>query len=147
MHFSTTIVQTGNNTGIEVPSEVLEQLGGGKRPAVTVNVNGYRYRTSVGVMGGQAMIPLSADHRRGSGLAGGDPVEVDLALDDEPRVLDVPPDLRAALGENQAAAAGFDRLSYSARRRIVMAVDGAKGEDTRRRRIAKAIQDLYDGRA
>lgn len=147
VRYSTSIVQTGNNTGIEVPAAVLEQLGGGRRPAVTVSINGYRYRSSVGAMGGRAMIPLSAEHRSVSGLAGGDPVEVDLSLDAEPRVLDVPPDLRAALSEDQAAAARFDGLSYSARRRIVTAVDGAKGEDTRRRRIAKAVRDLREVRA
>ncbi|MGP3534386.1 hypothetical protein ACTU3I_06280 [Microbacterium sp. RD1] len=33
MRFETTLHQTGNNTGIEVPPDVLEALGGGKRPA------------------------------------------------------------------------------------------------------------------
>ena len=48
--FETTMSQFGNNTGIEVPPAVLEALGGGKRPAVVVSVNGYEYRSTVGVM-------------------------------------------------------------------------------------------------
>jgi len=33
--------QDGNNTGIEVPAEVMDALGAGKRPPVVVNVNGF----------------------------------------------------------------------------------------------------------
>jgi bacteriocin resistance YdeI/OmpD-like protein/uncharacterized protein DUF1905 len=147
MRFSTTIVQMGNNTGIEVPTEALDALGGGKRPAVTVSVADYVYRSTVATMGGRSLIPLSAEHRRASGLAGGATVEVELTLDEEPRVLEVPADLRAALADDPDAAAFFDGLSYSRRRRIVLAVDGAKGDDTRRRRISKAVADLHVGKA
>lgn len=147
MRYSTTIVQTGNNTGIEVPPEALDALGGGKRPAVTVSVGDYVYRSTIGTMGGRSLIPLSAEHRRASGLGGGDAVEVELTLDDEPRVLEVPADLRVALADDPDAAAFFDGLSYSRRRRIVLAVDGAKGDDTRRRRISKTVTDLHDGKA
>ena len=145
MRYVTTIQQTGNNTGVEVPPEVLEALGAGRRPAVAVRLNGYAYRSSVGAMGGRALIPLSAAHRRASGLAGGDQVEVELEVDDEPRVLEVPADLRAALAEEPTAAEAFDALSASRRRRVVTLVDEAKGDDTRRRRITRCIQDLRDG--
>lgn len=46
MRFQTTLFQAGNNTGIEVPPELLDELGGGKRPAVTVTVNGFSYPSS-----------------------------------------------------------------------------------------------------
>lgn len=42
--FETKVAVTGNNTGIEVPVGVIEQMGAGKRPAVLVDVNGYQYR-------------------------------------------------------------------------------------------------------
>ena len=42
--FDTTLTATGSNTGIVVPDELIEQLAGGKRPAVIVEVNGYEYR-------------------------------------------------------------------------------------------------------
>ncbi|CAN5282701.1 hypothetical protein BH09ACT8_BH09ACT8_60750 [soil metagenome] len=38
MRFSTTLLQVGNNTGIEVPSEIVTALGAGKRAAVLVNI-------------------------------------------------------------------------------------------------------------
>ena len=57
MRFRTTIVRSGpNNTGIEVPPDVVEALGGGKRAPVTITVNGYSYRSSLASMGGASMI-------------------------------------------------------------------------------------------
>jgi Domain of unknown function (DUF1905) len=58
MKFSTTMFQDGNNTGIEVPPDVVEALGAGKRPPVVVNVNGFSYRSTVAPMGGKFLIPF-----------------------------------------------------------------------------------------
>src|SRR5215472_11479195 len=95
--FDTTVTATGNNTGIVVPDDVISELGAGKRPAVVVNVNGYEYRNTVGVMGGQHMISISAAVRQETGLKGGDPIHVTLTLADAPREVDVPGDFAAAL--------------------------------------------------
>ncbi len=72
-------------TGIEVPPSVLESLGGGKRPAVVVGFAGYTYRTTIGVMGGRYLIPVSAEHRAAAGVQAGDQLTVSLTLDDAPR--------------------------------------------------------------
>ena len=103
MKFKTTILQSGNNTGIEVPTEVVEGLGGGKKPAVIVTVGDYGYRSSIAVMGGKFLIPLSAERRAESGIKGGDAVEVELALDTQPREVVVPEDLSVALAGDAAA--------------------------------------------
>ena len=71
----------GNTTGIPVPPEVIEQLGGGKRPAVRVSIGSFRYRTTIGVMKGQTLIPVSADRRKQAGIAAGDQIEVELEPD------------------------------------------------------------------
>ncbi|HET8787218.1 MAG TPA: YdeI/OmpD-associated family protein [Actinomycetes bacterium] len=148
MRFRTTIVQSGKNTtAIQVPEEVMEALGAGKRPAVTVTVNGYRYRSTVASMGGVAMVSLSAEHRAGAGVAGGDEVEVDLELDTAPREVEVPADLAAALDAEPAARSTFDGLSYSNRSWHVLQVTGAKTDETRRRRIARSVDLLKQGRA
>jgi antitoxin component of MazEF toxin-antitoxin module len=148
MRFRTTIVQSGKNTtGIQVPDEVMEALGAGKRPAVTVTVNGYRYRSTVASMGGVAMVSLSAEHRAGAGVAGGDDVEVDLELDTAPREVEVPADLAAALDAEPAARSTFDGLSYSNKSWHVLQVNGAKTDETRRRRIARSVDLLKQGRA
>lgn len=129
-------------TGFEVPAEVVAALGSAKRPAVRVTVGGHTYQTTVAPMGGRFMVALSAENRTAAMVAAGDEVEVEIALDIEPRVLEVPADLAAALDSEPAARRAFDALSYSNRRRYVLDVDGAKTAETRQRRIAKAVTDL-----
>jgi len=141
MRFDTTMSQMGNNTGIEVPAELLDQLGGGKRPAVTVVVNGFAYDSTVGVMGGRFLIPFSSDKRAATGIAGGDAITVELELDSAPRTTVVPDDLAAALAAAGATEA-FDKLAPSARKAHVANVEGAKAQDTRERRVAAIIDKL-----
>jgi hypothetical protein len=142
MEFSTTMFQDGNNTGIEVPAEVVEAIGAGKRPPVVVTVNGYSYRSTVAPMGGKYLLPFSAERRNESGIAGGDAIDVKVVLDSAPRVVDVPADLRAALDDAPEAAAAWARLSYSHQKAHVTAVLGAKAAETRARRIAAAVAKL-----
>ena len=146
MKFETRIFQSGNNTGIEVPAEVVEGLGGGKKPAVAVTVSGYSYRSSIAVMGGRFLIPLSAERRAESGIKGGDAVEVELALDDKPREVTVPDDLAAALAGDAAAKTFFETLSYSNRLRHVLSVTDAKTPETRQRRIDKVLEMMRAGK-
>ncbi|MCK9494030.1 MAG: YdeI/OmpD-associated family protein [Dehalococcoidia bacterium] len=149
MKFTTTIHQEPgkNHAGIPVPPEVIEELGAGKRPAVVVTIGGHTYRNSIGSMGGHSVISLSAANREAAGVVGGDKVEVTIELDTAPREVDVPEDLAAALKQDAAAAAAFEPLSYSRKSRIVLSVEGAKTEETRQRRIAKAVEDLKAGKA
>lgn len=141
IRYRTTMQLTGRNTGIPVPPEVLERLGGGRRPAVLVEVNGYRYASTVGSMGGRALIPFSAEHREASSIAGGDDLEVGLSLDHSPREVAVPADLAAAL-QQAGLSETFARLAPSHRKAHVTAIESAKGGDTRRRRIEAAVDKL-----
>ncbi|WP_270353432.1 YdeI/OmpD-associated family protein [Microbacterium testaceum] len=141
MRFETTLSQTGNNTGIEVPADVVEQLGGGKRPAVLVDVNGYSYQSTIGVMGGRFLIPFSSDKRAATGLAGGDAITVELTLDTAPRTVEIPDDLAAALAAAGARGA-FDALSPSARKAHVTKVTSAKAAETRTRRVEAVVAAL-----
>ena len=81
MRVTTEIHLTGKNTGILVPPEAVESLGGGKRAKVVVTVGGHTYRSSIASMGGLFLISLSAENRAAAGVAGGDVVEVDIDLD------------------------------------------------------------------
>ena len=147
MKFRTVIVQTGNNTGIEVPEDVVAALGTGKRPPVRVTLKGYTYRNTVAVMGGKYMLSVSAEVRAKAGVAGGEAVDVDVELDTEKREVEVPPDFAAALKKDAGAESFFDGLSYSNKRRLVMAIDAAKAVDTRQRRIERTVANLHEGRA
>jgi len=148
MRFHTTMEQNGKKaTGIRVPDEVVEALGSGKRPAVTVTINGYTYRNTIAVMGGVFMVGVSAEHRAGAGVAGGDEVDVDIALDTAPREVTVPDDFATALDAAPKARATFDGLSYSNRSWHVLQVTGVRTDETRQRRIGKSVDMLREGRA
>jgi hypothetical protein len=144
--FKGTLAQVGNNTGIEVPPAIVEALGAGKKPAVSVNVNGYAYRSTIAVMGGRYMIAFSADKRAATGIKRGDRIEVTLELDTAPRVMEVPPDLQKALDRNKAAKAYFATLSYSNQRRHIDPINAAKSDETRARRIEKSVALFAEGK-
>ena len=145
MKFSTTIELGGKTaTGMRIPAEIVASLGSGKKPAVRVTINGYTYRSTVAVYGGEFMLPVSAEVRAGAGISAGDEVEVIIELDTEPREVTVPPDLAAALDADAAARQSFDGLSYSNKRRIILSIEDAKTPETRQRRIDKAVEKLRE---
>ncbi len=144
--FETLVAMTGNNTGIVVPDEVIAQLGAGRRPSVVVDVNGYRYRNTVGVMGGRHLISISAAVREATGLQGGDPITVTLTIADSPREITIPDDFAAAVAADAQAATFFAKLSPSMQRYHADNVNAAKSSETRQRRIDKAIASFRDGK-
>lgn len=131
-----------NATGLRVPAEVIAALGTQKRPRVKVSLNGYSYRSTVAPYGDVFMLPLSQEHRAAAGVNAGDEVEVTIELDLEPRTVEVPDDLRAALSEKPGATEAFEALAFSRRKESVRQVEEAKAQETRQRRIAKIVADL-----
>jgi hypothetical protein len=147
MKFRTTILQSGKTaTGIEVPAEIVERLGGGKRPPVKATLNGHSYRSTIAVMGGAYMLSVSSDVRTSAGVKGGDEVDVELELDTAPREVAVPPDFAQALAAEPQARQTWETLSYSNKSWHVLQIEGAKTEETRQRRIARSVASLKDGR-
>jgi hypothetical protein len=147
MRFRTTIELGGKTaTGFRVPEDVVTSLDAGKRPAVTVSINGHTYRSTIAPYTGVFMLPLSAENREAAGVAAGDEVDVDVELDTAPRTVEVPADLAAALAADDAARTFFESLSYSNQRRIVLAVQAAKAPETRARRVATSVERLREGR-
>ena len=143
MRFHSTVELGGKTaTGIEVPPDVVTALGSGKRPAVTVTINGYTYRNSIASMGGRYLISVSADVRAKAGVAAGDEVDVEVELDTAPRVVTVPADAAAALHADGAARRAFDALSYSNQQRWILSIEDAKTPQTRQRRIDGMITKL-----
>ena len=140
--FDTRVKAHGNNTGIVVPDDVIERLGSGRRPAVVVDVNGYQYRSTVGVMGGQHLVGISAAVRKETGLKGGDPIHVVLTVATSPREVQMPDDFADALRRDPAAAAFFAALPNSLQRYHADNVASAKAAETRQRRIERAL-DLF----
>ncbi len=146
MRFRATLELHGKTaTGIEVPAEMVDQLGSGRRPPVQVTIGGHTYPSTVAVMGGRYLVPVSAEIRRQAQVEAGQEVEVELTLDTAPRSVTVPAELATAMKTDAAARKVFEGLSYSKQNRIVASVNGAKTEETRQRRIAKALDELHQG--
>ena len=130
--------------GLEVPPEVVAALGGGKRPAVTIAINGHSWKSRVAIMRGRYLLGFSNANRKSAGVATGDEVEVEVELDAGPRVVAEPTDFARALDAVPAARTAYDRLSDSRKREHVRAIESAKKPETRARRIEKALAMLQD---
>ena len=140
MKFQSTVELAGKTaTGIEMPADVVDALAAGKRPAVTVSVGVHTSRTTVAPMAGRYYLPLSAVNRETAGVEAGDDVQVVIALDTEPRVIEAPNNL--ALSLNVPAREFFDALSYSHRRAYGYWITSSKKTDTRERRIGPGRRD------
>ena len=143
MRFTAPLVLHGKTaTGFEVPEDVVTAFGAGKRPPVKVTINGYTYQNTIAPMGGQFFIGVSAEHRKGAGVAAGDLLQVDLELDTAPREVIPPADLLAALDAEPGARQRFDALSYTMRKEHARSVESAKAAATRQRRIEKIVAGL-----
>jgi hypothetical protein len=142
--FEATIEQHGSGTVIVVPFDLKEAFGSA-RPPVRATVNGYTFRTTLFTMGGRALLGLNREVRQAARVEAGQEVSVELARDDEPRTVEVPSDLAAALEEDPTVRETFDGLSYTHRKEYVRWVEDAKRDETRTRRIAKSIELLRKG--
>jgi hypothetical protein len=147
MKFTAELESSGKNTaGFVVPADVVEALGGGGHPKVSVTVNGYTFRTSIARMGGRFLLGFSAERRTAAGVTPGQVLDVEVELDTAPRELDVPEELAAALAADAKAKEFWDTLSYSKQQWHVLQVTSAKTDETRDRRIEKSIGMLREGR-
>jgi Bacteriocin-protection, YdeI or OmpD-Associated/Domain of unknown function (DUF1905) len=139
------VLRKGDGGGhtVEVPLDVREVFGEA-RPPVRGTVNGTPFSTRVAVYGGKYYLGFNREIRDAAEIGDGDELAIELERDDAPRELEVP----AAFGE--ALAAGgvreeFDALSYTHRREYVRWLEEAKRDETRERRLAKAVEMLRDG--
>jgi Bacteriocin-protection, YdeI or OmpD-Associated/Domain of unknown function (DUF1905) len=133
-------------TGIAVPDEVVEALGAGKRPAVTVTIGDHSYRTTVATMGDRFFVPLNAANRDAAGVQAGDEVEVVIELDNAPREVELPDDVRAALARDPLAQRFFHQLSFTHRKEWVRWIAEAKRDETRTARVARMLEALRAGK-
>jgi len=129
---------------LRVPVD-LKGLYGRARPPLRVTIAGHTWRTTPGVYDGVAYIGLNKKVRAAAGVDAGDRVRVTIELDTEPRTVDVPPDLHAALAADPEAEAAFARLSFTHRREYVEWVEEAKRPETRARRVAGTVEGVRRG--
>jgi len=143
LRFNTILLQAGKTaTGIKIPPDIIEKLGAGKKPPVRVTINGFTYRSTVAVMGGAFMVGVNAENRAGAKVKGGDKIDVTIELDTEERIVEVPADFEKVLNKNPDAKKKFATLSYSKKKELVIPIADAKTEETKQRRIEKALMAL-----
>jgi hypothetical protein len=142
--FVATLEQHGSGTVVVVPYDLKEAFGSG-RPPVRATVNGYTFRTTLFTMGGRALLGLNREVREAATVEPGQKVSVELERDDEPRTVEVPSDLAAALDADPVVRETFDGLSYTHRKEYVRWIEEAKRTETRTRRVEKSVEMLREG--
>jgi Bacteriocin-protection, YdeI or OmpD-Associated/Domain of unknown function (DUF1905) len=143
--FEAVLEQRGQGAFVVVPFDVRAEFGQA-RPPVRGTVNGHPFRTTVAVYDGTPYLGFRREVRDAAGIEVGETVAIELDRDDEPREVELPRDLADALAADPEARAQWDRLSYTHRREHVEAIEEAKREDTRLRRVEQALAILREGR-
>jgi hypothetical protein len=144
--FRATLQQQGVGCFVEVPEAIMHALGKAKKPALRVVLNGVELRTTIAVYGGRSLIGLRREIREAAQVMAGETIELSVELDEQPRTVDVPADLAAALAADPDASRAFERLSFTNRKEYVSWVQDAKRPATRQRRVADAPALLKGGR-
>ncbi|NES27098.1 DUF1905 domain-containing protein [Micromonospora terminaliae] len=142
-----TLEQRGPAGAFVLTDEQVSVVGEGRRTfPVRVHVNGVTLPLRLARMGGENLIGLSRAAREQAGVSIGSAYEVAVAADAEPRTVEVPEDLAAALAGDAPARAAFEALAPSHRKEFVRWVGEAKREATRAQRVTKTIEMLRAGR-
>ena len=132
---------------IRVPPQVLTALGQGRRVPVMVTIKAYTYRTTIAVYAGRYYLGVRREVREAAGVVPGEQLTVALTYDAELRTVDLPDVMRSALQADPAAAAAFEKLSYTRKKEFIQWVTGAKQAQTQRRRMEQAMARLRAGPA
>jgi hypothetical protein len=143
-----TILQPrGPAAAVILTDEQVAEIGqGAKTPPVKVTVNGgHTFGGRIGRMGGESMLGFNKVTREAAGVEAGDEIEVEIVLDDAPREVEVPDDLKAALAADPAAAKAFEALAYSHRKEWARWVAEAKRPETREKRLAETVARVGAG--
>jgi hypothetical protein len=130
----------------EVPPEIIAALGGGKRPAVQVVINGVGLRTTIAVYGGRSYIGVRREIRDAAKVVLGEEVELSVDLDAKPRTVELPEDLAVALAADPEANRIFEGLSFTNRKEYANWVLAARRRETREQRVAETPGLLKRGR-
>jgi hypothetical protein len=144
--FTTTLVRRGPGVAVVLDDDQMAQVGeGAKRFAVAATINGETWRSTVVRMRGEFLLGLSREIRAQVGADAGEEVQVKLALDTVERTVEIPPALAVVLAGDPEAATAYDKLAYSHRKEFARWIEEAKRDETRDRRVAKALEMLRAG--
>jgi len=138
--------EAGVVAAITPPFDVAEVFATRARVPIRGTINGFPFRSSLMPMGGCHMMPVRKSLRDGAGVNPGDIVSVVMERDEAERTVEAPVALKKELAKNKTAQATWEKLSFTAKKEIAISITGAKQEETRTRRLAKAVDILTTGK-
>jgi hypothetical protein len=138
--------EAGVVAAIAPPVDVPEFFGTRARVPVRGTINGYPFRSSLMPCGARRMMPVNKTLCASADVQPGDIVDVVMERDDEERTVETPPLLKKALAKSKTAQANWEKLSFTHKKEIALAIVGAKQEETRARRLAKVVDILKTGK-
>ncbi len=140
-------IEAGDGGGAYVlfPFDVVQEFGARGRVPVRASLDGVQYTGTMIKYGHpQHMLPVLKAIREQIGKAPGDLVEVEIQLDESERTLEIPAEFEKRMREHNVLEV-FAHLSFTHRREYCRWITAAKREETRSRRLAKAVEMLRDG--
>ena len=148
LKFRTKLVgQEGSSVAaVNAPFDVEEVFGAIARVPVRGTINGFSFRSSLMPMGGCHYMAVNRTMREGAGCKAGDIVTVVMERDTAPRVVVIPAVLKKALAKSKTAQANWKKYSFSNQKEMVLAITGAKQEETRTRRLARIVDIVTNGK-
>lgn len=133
----------GALTYLNVPFDAAAVFGAKGQITIKGTLNGARFRGLLMPQGDRGhFLIINKALRDKAGAEAGSSVQVSLELDNSPRRVSVPRDVKQALAANPAAAAAFNGLAHQDQQAYLDDIAAAKKDEARRRRIAAAITRL-----
>jgi hypothetical protein len=134
-------------TFLPIPFDVQKAFGSRARVPVVGTLNGFPFRNSLMPEGdGTHSMMVNKVLQKGAGAAAGDTVAVVIELDETPRSLAVPDDLKVLLTKHKSAETAFTGLAYSHKKAFLDWIDSAKKPETRAKRLKETIEMLAAGK-
>ena len=140
-------IEAGDGGGAYIlfPFDIEKEFGTKGRVPVQALFNAIPYTGSLIKYGGPLhFLGVPKAIREQIGVGPGDTIDVEIWKDDQPRTIEVPAPLQQAM-KRAGVLKIFEALSYSHRREYCRWITEAKKEETRRKRIDKAIDLLKKG--
>jgi hypothetical protein len=135
------------DVGVKFPYDVEKEFGRKGQVRVKVQIDGETYRGSLAPMGeGVHYIGVTKAIRNAIGKTVGDKVQVFLAKDTEPRTVEIPSDFLLELKKITGADKIFENFVFTHKKEYVRWIEEAKKEETRKRRINKAVEMISQGK-
>ncbi len=140
-------LQAGGGGGAYVifPYDVEKEFGTRGQVPVKATLGGVPYTGSLMKYGlPQHFLGVSKAIREQIGKAPGDTIEVELWKDEEVRTIEIPTEFQKLM-KKEGLLPFFEKLSYTHRKEYCRWITEAKKEETRLRRLDKAVEMLRNG--